>query len=226
MLPSSDTVGAAIFFQVYVFALVLGGVLLAASMFAGDSDDGGTADGDLDGGPELGDGDASDAELGEASTDMAHAGEGHGDLGGLVAIFVSLRFWSFFAFVFGLTGVVLDGLALTGSQLLTLGLSLAAGALGGGGASAAIRAATRSEVGQVASASDYVGQTGRVLLPIGGEGPGKLRIVLMGTTVDVLATTDDSEPIGVGETALIVEMQGTVASVTRMNNRNLEDSPS
>jgi hypothetical protein len=143
-----------------------------------------------------------------------------------VAIFVSLRFWSFFAFVFGLTGVVLDGLALTGSELLTLGLSLGMGALGGGGASAAIRAATRSEVGLVASASDYVGQTGRVLLAIGGEGPGKLRIELMGTTVDVLATTDDPEPIAAGDTALIVEMQGTVASVTRMNNRNPEDTPS
>jgi membrane protein implicated in regulation of membrane protease activity len=192
--------------------LVLGGILLAASMFVGDGDH------DAD----LGGGDLGDADLGDADGGHQIEGPVHGDLGGIVAVFVSLRFWTFFAFIFGLTGTALDGLGLAAPPV-TLGLALGMGAVCGYGATALLRAATRSEVGTVASASDYVGQTGRVLLPIGGEGLGKVRIELQGTTVDVLATSDDEQPLAVGDTALILEMQDTTASVTRMNKAEQED---
>ncbi|MDD9934335.1 MAG: NfeD family protein [Myxococcales bacterium] len=193
-------------FKIYVFGLVLGGVLLAASMFGGDHDsDGGDIDVDADG--------DADGGLDHGIDD----GPAHGDVAGLAALFLSLRFWSFFAAFFGLTGVVFEALELAGS-MATLGLSLGMGMTCGLGAAYTIRALTRSEVGAVPGAADYIGQTGRVLLPVGGEGPGKVRLELKGTTVDVLAVTDDDQPLAVGDTALVVEMQDTTASVTRMSN--------
>lgn len=204
--------GSALLFKVYIFGLVLGGVLLIASMMGGDHDsDAGDADfgGDAD----------ADADAG-GDVDAGDDGPAHGDLGGIAALFLSLRFWSFFAAFFGLTGAVLDGFELTGSQTLTLGLSVGMGLFTGLGAAYTIRALTRGEVGTVAGASDYIGQTGRVLLPVGGEGPGKVRLELQGTTVDVLAVTDDDEPLAVGDTALVVEMRDTTAAVTRMSNSN------
>jgi hypothetical protein len=74
-----------------VFSLVAGGVLLVASLFGADQD----ADADADIGAD-----------GDVDADAGHEGLAHGDLGGFVAVFISLRFWTFFATFFGLTGVV------------------------------------------------------------------------------------------------------------------------
>jgi len=189
--------------QLYVFALVLGGVLLAASLLAGDHD--ADADG-FDG--------ADGADTAESE---ALAGAGHGDIGGFAALFASTRFWTFFAASFGLTGLVFEGLGLLASSLLTLAVSLGLGLTIGLGAAWAVRKLTHSEVGRVADAGDYVGKSGRVLLAVERGGRGKLRLELQGTTVDVLAITDDAEPIAAGETALVVEMQGTEAFVTRLS---------
>jgi hypothetical protein len=102
------------FIYAYVFALVLGGVLLAASMVLGGKD----VDHDVD------------HEIG-GDHDVDHTEGGHGDLGGLFAVLVSMRFWTFFTTFFGLTGLVLEGMELMADVWLARGLAVAVGFLSG-----------------------------------------------------------------------------------------------
>lgn len=192
------------FIYAYVFALVLGGVLLAASMVLGGKD----LDGDHGGAGEL------DHEGHGFHGDHDH-GEAHGDLGGLFAVLVSMRFWTFFATFFGLTGLVLEGLELMANLALARGLAIGVGVLSGWSTVRLIQHLSASEVGAAASVNDYVGRSGEVLVRVAPGSLGKVRIELKGTTVDVLAISEDDllEP---GSHALIVEMRDTQALVSKI----------
>jgi membrane protein implicated in regulation of membrane protease activity len=181
--------------KVYVFGLVLGGILLAASMVAGD--------GATEPGGEPGAG------------DLDPSGAGHGDLAGIATTLLSLRFWTFFSAFFGLSGLVLDGLGIIESPWLAMVLSVAVGLGIGYVASAIWRFAVRDEVGLAASSDDYVGKVARVLLPFERGEVGKLRLELRGTSVDVLARSDDEDAIRAGDEVRIVAMEGSTALVTR-----------
>ena len=192
----------------YVFALVLGGTLLLASTVLGGDDadhdaDAGDLDLDLD----------ADVDVDADAGGHDHAG---GDLGGFFGALVSLRFWTFFATFFGLTGAVLQGLDLAG-PMETAGLSVGTGALTGYVTVHVLRRLSSNDTGVAAGVSDYIGKSGRVIVAVGHDGPGKVRLEMKGTTVDVLATTDDDAPIPTGEQALVVQMQGTQALVTRID---------
>lgn len=189
------------FIYAYVFALVLGGVLLAASMVLGGKD--------FDGDHDVGGHDVGDHDVG------AHDGDAHGDLGGLFAVLGSMRFWTFFATFFGLTGLVLEGLDLTANLWLARSLALLVGLGSGWGIVRLLQHLAASEVGVVASVSDYVGRIGEVLVRVAPGALGKVRIELKGTTVDVLAVSEDDvlEP---GSHALIVEMRDTQALVSKI----------
>lgn len=194
------------FIYAYVFALVLGSILLGASFLLGGDHDG---HGDADGHLEV-----------EADHDLdAHADGGHeaqGDLGGFVGVLGSLRFWTFFAAFFGLTGVVLDGFDLT-AEFTAAGLSIGVGFVTGWVAVTLIRRLSANDTGVAAGVDDYVGKTGELLIAVRPDRIGKIRIELKGTTVDVLALTDD-EPIAKGEQALILEMREDKAVVVRLDS--------
>lgn len=186
------------FIYAYVFALVLGGVLLAASMVLGGKD----LDADHDVGGDHG---------------VDHHGDGsHGDLGGLFAVLVSMRFWTFFATFFGLTGLVLEGLELTSNPWLARGLAVGVGFLTGWATVKVLRHLAASESGVAATVDDYVGRSGEVLLRVVPGSLGKIRIELKGTTVDVLAVIEDDDVLEPGSHALIVEMRGTQALVSKI----------
>ena len=125
-----------------------------------------------------------------------------------------MRFWTFFLAFFGLTGLVLHGLSLA-SPAVGLVLAIAVGALCGGGAAVAFRAAARDESGRASDSEDYVGKTVRVLVPVRAGGTGRVRLELRGNTVDVLATTDD-DCFEAQEEAMIIEMDGTTARIARV----------
>lgn len=212
------------FLAAYLFALVLGGTLLGASIVLG-----GHAEADA---PELEGGDADlDAHPGGDHEPADHA-DHHADptappVGDLVQVarglparrrarlagLFSLRFWTFFAAFFGLTGVTLEGLGLA-AALPALVAALLMGLMAGGTATAAFRRLSASTTGIAAASRDYVGKSGRVLVPIHPGGLGKIRMTLRGTTVDVLAAAE-GETIDVGEQALVIEMRDTTAIVVR-----------
>jgi membrane protein implicated in regulation of membrane protease activity len=186
----------------YLFSLILGGVLLAASILLGGHGD---SDADVD----------ADAGLDKDLPVLA----GHdGDISGVDAFwaFRSIRFWTFFLAFFGLTGLVLDGLGLVGSSLVAALLSVGMGAGSGFVAAGLLRWLSRDESGHIASSTDYIGKTVRVLLPVGKDRVGKVRLDLRGASVDVLATTDEATPITSEEEAIIIDMDGSRARIARL----------
>lgn len=192
----------------YVFALVLGSVLLGASFLLGGKD----LDGDHDADVHL-DHD-HDHDLGMDG--HAHDGhDTHGDLGGFFGVLASMRFWTFFAAFFGLTGIVLDGLDLA-DPIVALVLAIGVGFLTGWTAVTLIRRLSANDTGVAATVDDYVGKSGELLIAVGPQRLGKVRIELKGTTVDVLAESDD-QSIARGEQALIVEMRGSKAVVVKLD---------
>lgn len=195
---------------VYLFAFALGGLLLLASIFLGDKD----GDHDVEQGAD------ADADGPPNPSSLAHDGShDHGAVAGLFSAFLSVRFWMFFLAFFGLTGLVLDGLDLVANQTLTLGLAIGMGILTGEVTVYVFRHLSHSETSTAAGAHDYVGKSGRVLVGFASNGGlGKLRLTLKGTTVDVLATTDDERPFTAGEEALVIQMNDTTAVVARVSN--------
>jgi len=76
--------------------------------------------------------------------------------------------------------------------------------------------ATREGASGTVRTQDLVGKTAGVLVPFGGKATGKVRVRVAGADVDVLATTDDGEPLGRNDEVLIVEVrEGGSAVVTR-----------
>ncbi|TNF61235.1 MAG: hypothetical protein EP303_05920 [Deltaproteobacteria bacterium] len=110
--------------NVYILSLVLGAVLLAASIFLSekrvDSDDQTRAHDD--------------------TTRPSQFGQLDGVAGGdfFARTVRSRRFWTFFVSFFGMTGLVLDGLDLMGPAV-SLVVALGIGTIAGAGASAAVR---------------------------------------------------------------------------------------
>ena len=113
--------------NLYVLSLVLGAILLVASLFLG------------------GDRAEADDETPEQSdtTSPSQIGQLDGVAGGGFAMRTlrSRRFWTFFVSFFGMAGLILDGLDLMSTPVAMI-VAVAVGALAGAGASAAVRIAS------------------------------------------------------------------------------------
>ncbi|GAB5543626.1 MAG: hypothetical protein SangKO_033860 [Sandaracinaceae bacterium] len=206
----------------YLVSLIVGGVLLGASILLGGKDLEVDADADADLDLDLdADGDADldlDADIdGEADGFDKDVG-GHGDFSGFLFMFLSLRFWTFFLAFFGLTGIVLDGLNLVSSPWLGLGLALGMGLATGAGAMSVIRMLGSDTSGQAVRSTDYIGKTARVVVPFEGSSVGKVRVDIKGTSVDLLASGLEEDGYQGKEEVLIVEMDGARARVARLNS--------
>lgn len=143
-----------------------------------------------------------------------HDGSGDGEGSPMLAL-LSVRVWTYLLAFGGVTGVLLRLVGHEGEPLS------AVVALGVGGVAAAmarfvIGRATRAGDSGMVQSTDLVGLTGAVIVPFGGSATGKVRVRVAEADVDVLATTDDGEPLGRDDEVLIVEMrEGGSAVVTR-----------
>ncbi|MDH3200279.1 MAG: hypothetical protein OEM15_05235 [Myxococcales bacterium] len=112
--------------QLYIFSLVLSAILLVASLLVGDN----SPDG------------AGDQEAGLDQSDPSEIGQLDGVQPSpkqfLLASFKSIRFWTFFAAFFGMTGLVLDGLDVMIPTVALL-VAIGTGIIVGAGANAAVR---------------------------------------------------------------------------------------
>lgn len=194
---SVDAQQGAAMIYLYLFALVLGGVLLGASLILGGHGAPGEGDASADGAAHP---DAPD----EAGVES------------LLVAFLSLRFWTFFLAFFGLTGVVLDGLGLVASSLLAAVLSAAMGVATGAAAVWVMRRVRGDETNSAAIAKDYVGRTGRVLVGLGPGKVGKVRLEVRGASVDLLCVPIDGQTVEPKEEVIVVEMDGTHAKVAKL----------
>lgn len=177
---------------VYIIAAAVGGILVLLSALGGG--DGDTAE--LEGG-------APHAEI-DTGADADH-GEHGGDLGWLS--FFGMRFWSYFAAFFGLTGVLLSSLTDVAGGLIAGGAAML-GLFSGAGASTATRLLTRSQSSSGVASADLLGAEGVVLVTVRKDVPGKVRCSVRGDVLDLHALTTDDSPIPVGREVLVVGSEG------------------
>jgi hypothetical protein len=179
---------------IYIGALLFGGVLIVASVLgAGDHGVDAHADGSPDG----------------------HS-EGAGNA--LFAALVGIRFWSFAAAFFGLTGLLLRALGGDAMRVVAPVVGVVAGVAAGLTASFLFRRMTRESIGRVGDAAALVGREGRLLLPVAPGQPGKLRLAQPGGGhLDFVAQLAEGETdtLAAGSDAIVVEVRGTLAIVAR-----------
>lgn len=175
---------------VYAIALLFGGTLVLASVLLGHHD--------------------VDASSGAAALDHDvsvptddHPVDAHA--GTLWLPFLSLRFWTFGAAFFGLTGVLFHSLALAGEGA-TLGLAIGAGLVCGLVAALVIRVLSRQEASSLPTELSFVGQPADVLLDVGPSLPGRVRLSVRGSSVDLPAVTEGPQTFARGARALVVEV--------------------
>jgi hypothetical protein len=180
---------------IYIGALLFGGVLILASVFG----------------------------AGEHGVDAHGGGDGadaHGESAGhvLFAALFGIRFWSFGAAFFGLTGLLLRALGGDAMRVAAPVVGAVAGVAAGLAASFFFRRMTRESVGRVGEAAGLVGREGRLLLPVARGQQGKLRLAQpAGGHIDLIAqlVEDESDTLAAGSDAIVVEVRGTVVVVAR-----------
>lgn len=203
---------------IYVAALIFGGGLLALSVFGGGDE----GDSDADGGIEGGDLDADagadlDADAGaDADVDAGADGSSGDDVhaaSDFLTIFVSLRFWTFLLGFGGLTGLLLTVLGV--AEPIGMIASAGMGAVCGTVATLAVRALSRGQISSSLGQDDWIGRSGRVVLPVSAERAGKIRLEFEHEVKDVMAlAAGDEGELAIGQDVIVVEMADGVAKVT------------
>jgi membrane protein implicated in regulation of membrane protease activity len=193
---------------VYLFSLVVASGVLLVQIAMGGKGDADGASGDASG--------PNDAHGGGGKAlgkDLSGAGKGLGDAGDVVAFFLSLRFWIFTLLAFGLSGSLLNLFDLA-SPLIVFLLAASSGLCSGLFAALAFRFVARSSASSTGDANLASGSIGRVLVPVSKGKVGKIRIVLKGQSVDLMARTDE-EDLGRGDDVLVEEVEEGVAKVSK-----------
>ena len=185
----------------YLVCLVLGGVLIAVSIFgAGDADVG--VDVDV----------AGDADL---DVDVEGDLDAEGGEGLAAAVrFLSMRNLVFFLAFFGLTGTLLT--LLQGNHLATLITSLALGVVAAWAVHRLMGYLRDTQSGALASASSLAGAEARVVVGVNSKRPGKVDVVIGDRTYQFLARIHEGakvDHVEVGDTVLVVRIQDGVALV-------------
>jgi hypothetical protein len=127
---------------------------------------------------------------------------------------LSLRFWTFFAAAFGLTGLLLSAVGLGALASFAVALPNAIGL-----ATAVawfFRTVRQEEVSGDTDLAYLTHQEARVLLPIRPGELGKIAIQTMAGRVELPARTRDARPIEPGAWVLIASVEGGTAEVTRL----------
>lgn len=128
---------------------------------------------------------------------------------------LSVRVWTYVLAFGGATGVLLRLVGREGEPVSGIG-ALAVGVVAAAMARFVIGRAARAGASGTVQARDLVGRSAAVVVPFAGAATGKVRVRVGGADVDLLATTDDGEPLGRNDEVLIVEMrEGGSALVTR-----------
>lgn len=168
---------------IYLFCAIVGGVLMLLSFFSGDLDGDGIPD--LDGSPDL------DTDSTSFLSDLP---------------FLSLRFWVYGGGMFGLTGLILT---FTGKPFLTTLIgALLTGVITGWSIAWIFQQLKHRAPNSLITPDDLIGATGTIELPCDPTQPGKVRLTLKGQQVEYPARTRNLTPLPLGETIIVVDVQG------------------
>ena len=183
---------------IYWGTFLFGAILIASSIFLGDGD----GDGDMD----------KDVSF-DKDFSLDVDGETGGDFDSMGWLpFLSLRFWTFFLGLFGLSGIMLTGLdtgfttTLVTSGFLGVGMAYPISYL--------FQHLKRDSVTSNTSSETYTQEMATTLLPFNPNGQGKIRISNGGELIDVIATNPTSHSIEEGAEVLIVSMDDGIATIS------------
>jgi membrane protein implicated in regulation of membrane protease activity len=181
----------------YLVCLLLGGLLIALSIFGG-----GDADAELDV--------AADADVDLGEVDAETGGEG------VVAAarFLSMRNLVFFLAFFGLTGTLLT--LLQANHLATLLTSVGLGALAACAVHRLMGYLRGSQSGAVPGVSALAGAEARVVVGLASTRPGKIDVVAGDRTYQFTARIHEGakvDHVEVGDTVVVVRIQDGIALV-------------
>lgn len=175
--------------QIYLGALAFGGTLLIASMVLGGKD--------------------TDHDSGDGDH------EAHGATEAFAWLPVaSLRFWTFLLAFGGIAGALLtwSGAGEPIAGLAALGVGWASGL----GMVAAMRGLKKGSVGSELALKELSGESAQVTVTVTKDQIGKVRLSAKGRVVDLIAETDDPEPLAAGSAVMIVgEGEAGRVQVTR-----------
>lgn len=185
--------------MVYLVSLLVGGFFVLLSIFGGDAEMDAEVDIDIDG----------DFDFdGEAGSDI-------GAGGGLVDL-LSVRALFLFAAFFGLTGKVLTW---AGSDpTLTAILATTMGLVVGLGGNYLIKRVGYAQVSSAVAAHELKGVTGKVLLPFSGTEKGKIKLIVKGNEVRLIAKSLDEssqESFNQGDEIVVVRNENGIAEVVK-----------
>lgn len=180
---------------------ITGGILVAASAILGgehDSHFGG------------------DTHFGDVEFDDIDGHDGvHSDL---YLPFLSLRFWTYFAATFGAMGLLLTNFSSTVEPFIAIA-SLVTGVAAGFLTHLAMRAINQRESDGGIKEEHLVGKEARVLVGVGPDREGKVRLDVKGELVDMTAFTQEGLLLNPGDRALVVsidEGKANIVSLTAM----------
>jgi len=198
---------------IYLGSLALGAVLIGASIIFGDADGDADFDAGLDADLDVDGGDFSGGLDVDADDLLIMKDPGDAIAGaGTWLPFLSLRFWTFALAAFGASGSLLYVMGVTG--LVGILTSIIMGATIGTGASWVFRQLQLTQVSGNVGMFDVQGKEATVLLPVGPEKMGKVRVLLDGHMVDLPAQTQADDIIARDEKALVVHVEDGVAHIT------------
>lgn len=176
----------------YVFALILGGILLGASLLLGGHSD-------------------------HASSDP-HMPAGHGDPQGIESLMLSVlsvRFWTFFLPFFGLAGLLLRGFGLIENNVVVALAATGLGLFAGSFATWLVRVMRADSSDSAAKTRDLVGKTGRLLVGFEKGGTGKIRLDVKGAQLDLPCVGVDDESIESRDEVIVVEVEPSRVKVAK-----------
>lgn len=146
--------------------------------------------------------------------------DGGGDEGPDALKWLSLRGLSYFAFVCGGVGLALTAAWPVGTVPVVAALAVGSGAAVSWLASAAFRYLRRTESGERAGDESFVGLSGRIVVPFGESGTGKVLLTRADRTFEMLARPFDgaSTPPETWRSVIVVEIQRGVALVSPLED--------
>ena len=188
--------------SIYLAAMGFGLVLLASTIFLGDSDL--DADTDIDMDPNI-----------DFDAEVDFTVDGAGELDALNTAekksksrfipFLSIRFWTFGLTIFGVTGFIL--VKMDQGPAVHASLAVAMGVLVGWAAALIFHQLKNTTVDSSTNTDQLAGHQGEVTLTIRTTGAGKVRVRSKEQYLELVATTSHTEDLQIGDKVLILKSQ-------------------
>ncbi len=122
----------------------------------------------------------------------------------LLSLLISFKFWTFGGFFFGLTGLVMTRLEPGLGGTVIFAIALAMGIVCGGTLAATLRYLKHRRVDSLVRNEDFSGLVGTVELPFDTHSKGKVFLEVGGSTLHLIARTDEEISFQPGDRVLVV----------------------